>query len=127
MQKSIQNCMERTKNNTGIVFNIALNYGGRDEIVRAVRKIAEKVQNNEILPEEITENTVQENLYTKDQPDPDLVIRTSGEERISNFLLWQIAYSELLFVQKNWPDFNEEDLDKAIIQYKKRTRKFGAN
>ncbi len=127
MQKSIQNCMERTKNNTGIVFNIALNYGGRDEIVRAVRKIAEKVQNNEILPEEITENTVQENLYTKDQPDPDLVIRTSGEERISNFLLWQIAYSELLFVQKNWPDFNEEDLDKAIIEYKKRTRKFGAN
>ena len=75
----------------------------------------------------IQENTVQENLYTKDQPDPDLVIRTSGEERISNFLLWQIAYSELLFVQKNWPDFNEEDLDKAIIEYKKRTRKFGAN
>ena len=127
MQKSIQNCMERTKNNTGIVFNIALNYGGRDEIVRAVRKIASNVQKGEILPEEITENTIQENLYTENQPDPDLVIRTSGEERISNFLLWQIAYSEFLFVQKNWPDFNEKDLDEAIEEYKKRTRKFGAN
>ena len=127
MQKSIKNCMERTKNNTGIVFNIALNYGGRDEIVRAVRKIASNVQKGEILPEEITENTIQENLYTKNQPDPDLVIRTSGEERISNFLLWQIAYSEFLFVQKNWPDFNEKDLDEAIEEYKKRTRKFGAN
>ena len=127
MQKSIKNCMERTKNNTGIVFNIALNYGGRDEIVRTVRKIASNVQKGEILPEEITENTIQENLYTKNQPDPDLVIRTSGEERISNFLLWQIAYSEFLFVQKNWPDFNEKDLDEAIEEYKKRTRKFGAN
>ena len=127
MQKSLQNCMERTKNNTGIVFNIALNYGGRDEIVRAVRTIAEKVQKDEIKPEEITENTISENLYTKKQPDPDLVIRTSGEERISNFLLWQIAYSEFLFVQKNWPDFTEEDLDKAIEEYQKRTRKFGAN
>ena len=127
MQKSLQNCMERTKNNTGIVFNIALNYGGRDEIVRAVRTIAEKVQKDEIKPEEITENTISENLYTKNQPDPDLVIRTSGEERISNFLLWQIAYSEFLFVQKNWPDFTEEDLDKAIEEYQKRTRKFGAN
>lgn len=127
MQKSIKNCMERTKNNTGIVFNIALNYGGRDEIVRAVRKIASNVQKGEILPEEITENTIQENLYTKNQPDPDLVIRTSGEERISNFLLWQIAYSEFLFVEKNWPDFNEKDLDEAIEEYKKRTRKFGAN
>lgn len=127
MQKSLQNCMERTKNNTGIVFNIALNYGGRDEIVRAVRTIAEKAQKGEISPEEITENTISENLYTRNQPDPDLVIRTSGEERISNFLLWQIAYSEFLFVQKNWPDFTEEDLDKAIEEYQKRTRKFGAN
>ena len=127
MQKSLQNCRERTKNDTGIVFNIALNYGGRDEIVRAVRTIAEKAQKGEISPEEITENTISENLYTRNQPDPDLVIRTSGEERISNFLLWQIAYSEFLFVQKNWPDFTEEDLDKAIEEYQKRTRKFGAN
>ena len=119
--------MERTKNNTGIVFNIALNYGGRDEILRAVRKIANEVKENNLNPDEITENTIQENLYTKNQPDPDLVIRTSGEMRLSNFLLWQIAYSEFLFVQKNWPDFNEQDLDKAIEEYQKRTRKFGAN
>ena len=127
MQKSIQKCMERTKNNTGITFNIALNYGGRDELVKAVKQIADKVQKGEILPDQINEKIIEENLYTKGQPDPDLVIRTSGEKRLSNFLPWQLVYSEMLFIDKNWPDFSSEDLDEAIIEYQKRTRKFGAN
>ncbi|MBO6243600.1 MAG: isoprenyl transferase [Clostridia bacterium] len=127
LQKSIIKCEERTKNNTGITFNIALNYGGRDEIIKAIKKISEKVKNNEIDIEDITEDLVSENLYTKGEPDPDLLIRTSGELRLSNFLPWQLVYSEFLFIDKNWPDFNEEDLDKAIIEYQKRTRKFGAN
>ena len=127
MQKSIKECMERTKNNTGVTFNIALNYGGRDEIVRATKKIAEKVKNGEINIEDINEDLISNNLYTAGEPDPDLLIRTSGELRLSGFLTWQSVYSELLFINKNWPDFSEEDLDNAIIEYQKRTRKFGAN
>lgn len=127
MQKSIINCMERTKNNTGVVFNIALNYGGRDEITRAVKKIARKVKEGEINVDDINEELISNELYTVGQPDPDLVIRTSGEKRLSNFLPWQSTYSELLIIDKNWPDFNEQDLDNAIIEYQKRTRKFGAN
>ena len=127
MQKSIAKCMERTKNNTGITFNIALNYGGRDEIIKAIKKIAKKVKNNEIEIDDITEDMVSENLYTKGSPDPDLLIRTSGELRLSNFLPCQVVYSEFLFIDKMWPDFTEEDIDKSIIEYQKRTRKFGAN
>ncbi len=125
MQKSINKCMERTKENTGIIFNIALNYGGRAEIVNAVKKIAKQVKEGKIQCEEIDENTISENLYTKGQPDPDLLIRTSGELRTSNFLPWQIVYSEFVFVEKHWPDFSEEDLIRAIEEYQKRNRKFG--
>ncbi|CDE25750.1 isoprenyl transferase [Clostridium sp. CAG:440] len=127
MQKSMEECVERTKNNTGITFNIAINYGGRDEIVKAMKKIATEYKEGRIELEQINEEAISKELYTKDEPDPDLVIRTSGEMRLSNFLPWQSVYSELLFVEKNWPDFTEEDLDNAIIEYQKRTRKFGAN
>ncbi|MEI3395280.1 MAG: isoprenyl transferase [Clostridia bacterium] len=126
MKDSIEKCMERTQNNTGITFNIALNYGGRDELVRAVKSIAEQVKEDQINIDEITEETISNNLYTKEQPDPDLLIRTSGELRLSNFLPWQLVYSEFLFLDKYWPDFSEKDLDEAIEVYQKRNRKFGA-
>ncbi len=126
MKNSIEKCMERTKNNTGTTFNIALNYGGRDEIISAVKNIAQKVKENKIEIEDINEKMISDNLYTSEQPDPDLLIRTSGEIRLSNFLPWQLVYTEFLFIEKNWPDFDEKDLDEAIELYQKRNRKFGA-
>ena len=126
MVSSIEKCMERTKNNTGIVFNIALNYGGREEILQAVKNIASEVKEGKIDIEDITSRDIEVELYTTGQPDPDLLIRTSGEIRLSNFLLWQLSYAEFLFIEKNWPDFTEKDLDDAIEIYQKRTRKFGA-
>lgn len=121
----IKKIEEKTKNNTGMTLNIAFNYGGRDEIVRATRNIAQKVKNNEIEIEDINEDLISNNLYTAGQPDPDLLIRTSGEERISNFLPWQISYSEFVFTDKYWPEYSEEDLLESIAIYQKRTRRFG--
>lgn len=125
IQRNIEKITEKTKNNTGTTLCIAFNYGGRDEITRAVKRIAEDVKTNKINLDDISENLVSSYLYTKDEPDPDLLIRTSGEIRLSNFLPWQLTYSELIFVQKYWPEFSEEDLMEAIKTYEKRNRKFG--
>ena len=125
LQEEIAKTTERTKNNTGLVLNICFNYGGRDEIVTATQKIAQKVLAGEIKVEDIDENIISNNLYTAGQPDPDLLIRTSGEERISNFLPWQISYSEFVFTDKYWPEYDEEEFLKSIQIYQKRTRRFG--
>ena len=110
---------------TGLQVNIALNYGGRDEIVHAVRDIAKNVLQGSLNAEDITEQTVSDNLYTADMPDPDLVIRPSGEYRLSNYLIWQTAYAEFWFTDVLWPDFSKKDLDEAIISFSKRDRRFG--
>ena len=116
---------EKTKNNTGLKFNIAFNYGGRDEIVKATQKIAQQVKDGKLNIEDITEDTISNNLYTASLPDPDLLIRTSGELRTSNFLPWQITYSECMFLDKYWPDFTTDDIDNAIEEFSKRHRRVG--
>ena len=125
LQTSIRKIIDKSKNNTGLTLNIAFNYGGRDEIVRAVRNISEDVKNGNINIEDINEELVSNNMYTKGEPEPDLLIRPGGELRISNFLLWQLAYTEFLFIDKYWPDFTEEDLLNSISIFEKRNRKFG--
>ncbi|MDO5382441.1 MAG: isoprenyl transferase [Eubacteriales bacterium] len=123
--ESIVNLEEKTKNNTGLNFTIAINYGGRDEIARSVRKIAQKVAAGEINPDDIDEKLINDNLDTWELPDPDLLIRTSGEQRLSNYLPWQLAYTEFYFTDVLWPDFNREELIKACEKYNKRERRFG--
>jgi undecaprenyl diphosphate synthase len=114
-----------TFQNTGMRLNIALNYGGRAEIVDAVRKIGREVAAGHLQPDEVDEELISRNLYTRALPDPDLLIRTSGEMRISNFLLWQIAYAEIHVTDTLWPDFREQDLFSALLDYQRRDRRFG--
>lgn len=127
LQDSMIACMEKTKDNDGMIFNIAMNYGGRNEITRATKNIAQKVKEGKIKLEDINEEIVSEHLYTNGMPDPDLIIRTSNELRLSGFLLWQASYSELYFTDVDWPDFDEKQLDKAIEEYQSRNRRFGGN
>ncbi|MCR4993159.1 MAG: isoprenyl transferase [Lachnospiraceae bacterium] len=125
LQESIKRLEDYSKDFDGLQFQVALNYGGRDDIVRAVKKIAEKASTGELNPDDITDDVISSNLDTADIPDPDLLIRTSGELRISNFMLWQMAYTEMYFTDVYWPDFDKKELEKALDYYANRDRRFG--
>ena len=124
-REELEHAYEKTKNNNGLTLNLALNYGGRNEIVDAVKEISLDLTSKKISKDEITEELLSKYMYTREMPDPDLIIRPSGELRLSNFLLWQSAYSELWFSDINWPDFHEDQLKNAIFDYQKRDRRFG--
>ncbi len=124
-KQQLLNTIEETKQNNRMTVTLALSYGSRAEIIQAIKRISNKVKNNIISEDNIDESIINEHLYTYNMPDVDLLIRTSGEQRISNFLLWQIAYAELYFTDVLWPDFSEEELYKAILSYQKRERRFG--
>lgn len=125
LQNQIERAMTQTQNNTGIQFTVATNYGGREEILQACRAIATQVKQGEIQPEDINEAVFSQHLYTANVGDPDLLIRTSGEMRLSNFLLWQMAYAEFYITDAFWPDFDREAFHQALIAYQKRERRFG--
>jgi len=125
VQKELAFVIEKTKNNSGMNLTLALNYGAREEITQAFRSLAVKVKNSIISPEKVDQSVINEHLYTRNMPEVDLLIRSSGEKRISNFLLWQIAYAELYFTKVLWPDFRKEELHNALLNYENRERRFG--
>lgn len=125
LQKLIHDVEDVSSKKTGMVLNLAMNYGGRDDIVYSVKQLAEMVKKGELEPSDINEKMISDHLYTEGQPDPDLIIRPSGEQRLSNFMVWQAAYSELVYFDILWPDFTTDDLERAIDIYNQRNRRFG--
>jgi len=125
VQKKLEEVIQKTQNNDKLILTLALSYGGREEILKTVKELCIKVKNNLISPSDIDEKIINQHLYTRNLPDVDLLIRTSGEQRISNFLLWQAAYAELYFTKVLWPNFKKENLFEAIIEYQQRERRFG--